>query len=140
MKGTLKCCWFGPDATFHHAGIAVTSIKNIGKESLEVFEDQTQRVAVAFFETGGCCIELVAPLNANSPVTSTLKKGQKLLHLCFEVNDIGEAIAVGAAQGFRCIAKPVPAVAFDGRLIAWVYHVDYGLFELLERSIVEGLL
>ena len=37
-------------------------------------------------------------------------------------------------HGFHLIARPVPAVAFDKRKIAWVYNNVYGLFELVEVS------
>ena len=133
MIRNSKCNWFGPGAVFHHVGIAVSSLKAIEEEALEIFEDPTQKVAIAFLENGGCCIELVAPLTANSPVSSALTKRQKLLHLCFEVDDLDKALASAVIEGFKCIASPVPAVAFSGRRIAWVYSQDYGLMELLER-------
>jgi methylmalonyl-CoA/ethylmalonyl-CoA epimerase len=128
-----SCSWFGPSAIFHHVGIAVSS-DVIGQCDLEAFADPKQRVTVAFVECSGCCIELVAPLTESSPVSGALKKGQKLLHLCFEVGDLEEAFSVASRCGFRVLARPVPAVAFDGRRIGWVYHVNYGLFELLEGS------
>ena len=31
------------------------------------------------------------------------------------------------------ISKPVPAVAFDNRKIVWLYNINLGLVELLER-------
>src|SRR2546421_3822320 len=92
MGRTPKCNWFGPGSVFHHVGIAVSSIKTDGEGTPEVFEDPIQKVAVAFLENGGCCIELVAPLTTHSPISSALAKGQKLLHLCFEVDDLEKAL------------------------------------------------
>jgi methylmalonyl-CoA/ethylmalonyl-CoA epimerase len=133
MENIVKANWFGADATFHHVGMAVPTIKPVGKEMPRVFDDPIQGVSVAFFDNAGCCIELIAPLRENSPVTAALKKGQKLVHLCFEVASMDAAIKTGATNGFRCVAKPVPAVAFQQRRIAWVFSSEYGLVELLER-------
>jgi len=36
--------------------------------------------------------------------------------------------------GFFLIAAPVPAVAFDGRRIAWLLGRDRSLVELVERG------
>ena len=125
--------WFGPGAAFHHAGIAVASVEDLKRDVSEVFEDLTQNVAVAFLDCSGCCIELIAPLGLTSPVSLALKKGQKLLHLCFEVDILEDALSTAVSHGFRSVAKPVPALAFGGRRIAWVYSLRYGLFELLEK-------
>ena len=133
MIENFQCNWFGPSAVFHHVGIAVNSVEAISQGALQVFEDPIQKVAVAFVENGGCCIELVAPLTTDSPVSSAIAKRQKLLHLCFEVADLEAAMVISAGQGFKCIARPVPAVAFSGRKIAWVYSQVYGLMELLEK-------
>ena len=80
-------------------------------------------------------LELLEPANEKSPVFLSLKKGIKLVHLCFEVPDIEAAIARGIEHSFMQIAPPVPAPAFEGRRIAWVYHAALGLFELLEKPV-----
>src|SRR6185369_8631109 len=134
MEDIVKANWFGTDAIFHHVGMAVARIKPVGKEMPKVFDDPIQGVSVAFFENAGCCIELIAPLRENSPISASLKKGQKLVHLCFEVGSMDAAIKAAATSGFRCVAKPVPAVAFQQRRIAWVFSTEYGLVELLERN------
>src|SRR5258706_612113 len=104
MNTPLRCDWFGPGAAFHHIAIAVKSIKTVGTKTLEIFEDPNQKVAVAFFENSGCCIELVAPLATNSPISSALVRGQKLLHMCFEVDDLDKALAFAAIEGFTRVA------------------------------------
>ena len=134
MNGTVTCDWFGKGAAFHHVGIAVASIECCGHQEISVFEDPIQKVSVGFLESAGCRIELVAPLSTAGPVSAALKNKQKLLHLCFEVDDLDKSVLFAASRGFRCVAKPVPAAAFDGRRIAWLYSLDYGLFELLEKS------
>jgi methylmalonyl-CoA/ethylmalonyl-CoA epimerase len=42
-------------------------------------------------------------------------------------------------QDHKCIvvAKPVPAVAFQGRRIAWIYTPSRQLFEIVEAKAAE---
>lgn len=121
---------FGEDAVFHHAGMAVASID----PSLHKTFDPMQNVYVAFVSLNGFDVEFVEPVDETSPVNQFVKKGQKLYHLCFETSDIDLALKTARIGGFHCIARPVPAAAFDGRKIAWVFSAVYGLVELVERG------
>ncbi len=123
---------FGPDATLHHVGLVVPVIDSLSPGS-EVCFDPLQKVNVAFVNLQGVPVELIEPQGDDSPVMQSLRKGIKLVHLCYEVTDLEAVIQHCAEEGFRCIAQPVPAVAFGQRHIAWVYHKVFGLFELLER-------
>jgi methylmalonyl-CoA/ethylmalonyl-CoA epimerase len=125
---------FGAGTVFHHVGIAVRSIATLHLPELTVTPDDRQRVSVAFIETGGIVLELIEPLGADSPVLRSLNERHLLLHLCFRVPDLETAIAAGQQAGFHRLAPPVPAPAFDGRRIAWVYSQTFGLVELLEAS------
>ena len=109
------------------------SIKDVYGDDLEIVSDDIQNVSVAFIKMAGITVELIEPLNENSPINSSLKKGQRLMHLCFQVPDIGDAIKKGRENGFHCIAKPVPAKAFKNKRIAWLFSKTYGLVELLEK-------
>lgn len=124
--------FFGADAKFHHVGLVVQSIAQLASDTI-ISEDEIQNVRVAFIVIGGARIELVEPLSDDSPVSRNLRSGAKLLHLCFEVDQIEEAVSRARENGFRLIAHAVPAVAFGGRRIAWVYSSSWGLIELLER-------
>ncbi len=117
----------------HHIGLAVQDIATAWP-AVEIFEDRLQKVKVAFVLLNGQNIELIEPLSEDSPVSQSLRKGSKLVHLCYSVDDIDDAIAHGTARSYRCIGKPVPAVAFDQRRIAWLFHREFGLFELVERG------
>jgi methylmalonyl-CoA/ethylmalonyl-CoA epimerase len=79
-------------------------------------------------------VEYIEPASPDSPVTRSLQQGQRLLHLCFEVDRLEDAISVGRDAGFHLIRPPVPAAAFAGRRIAWVLSTQAGLVELLERA------
>lgn len=125
--------FFGEYTKFDHIGIAVRSIKEVDPFS-EIVTDPIQKVSVAFVLVNGIKIELIEPYGDNSPITESLKKGVKFLHLCYTVCDIEMAIKECRKHGFHCITRPMSAVAFNDRKIAWVYSNKYGLFELLEDS------
>ena len=103
------------------------------------FDDPIQKVSVNFLATSGndtAEIELIAPLSEDSPITTTLKKGGgAAYHLCFETTDIEQALVHAKNNGCIVIAPPVPAVAFDGRKIAWIYTRSRQLFELVEAAV-----
>ena len=122
---------FGDGAKLHHVGLGVASIEKLTQDAV-TWDDPIQKVRVAFVELNGARIELVEPLGEDSPVNRSIREGVKLLHLCYEVPDLEVAMQRSQAFGFRRIQKPVPAVAFENRRIAWVFSFDYGLVELLE--------
>ncbi|MFQ5823910.1 MAG: VOC family protein [bacterium] len=130
----IKLDFFGENAKFDHIGLAVKSIKDVSPSS-EIITDPIQRVSVAFVIVNGIKIELIEPYGDNSPVTDSLKKGVKFLHMCYAVSDIELVLKECRKHGFHPIARPVPAIAFNNKKIAWVYSNKYGLFELLEDSI-----
>lgn len=115
------------DATFHHLGLAVSSID----ENLEKTYDPIQRVTVAFVNMNGVSVELIEPEGEDSPAKNFVGKG--VYHLCFEAEDIEKCIAQAEGDGFKCIAAPVPAEAFNGRKIAWLISSKYGLIEVLQK-------
>ena len=129
----MVCNFFGEGARFHHVGLAVKSIQDINSAA-EIFDDEVQRSLVAFINLNGITIELVQPNGEGSPVARSVQAGIKLLHVCYEVPDLDAVLASCRAFGFHRIGPPEPAVAFEGRRIAWVLSRAYGLFELLERN------
>jgi methylmalonyl-CoA/ethylmalonyl-CoA epimerase len=102
-----------------------------------VIHDPVQRVRVAFFSPAdeqNPVVELVEPANDTSPVSYFLKKrGGGLHHICYEVDDLEPALREAKATGFCVVAPPAPAVAFEGRRIAWINR-NRLLMELLERD------
>lgn len=124
---------FGPGAVLDHIAIVVRSIKDVCPNS-EIILDPIQKVSVAFVVLNGLRVELLEPASEDSPVSNSLKKGLKLVHLCFAVPNVEDSIVGCKKFGFRHISGPVPAKAFDDRRIAWVYNDRFGLFELLETK------
>jgi hypothetical protein len=125
--------FFGAEAVFHHAGIAVEAFSHAG-EGLEATPDPVQRVMVSFAKVHGCLLEFIAPLEEAGPVTEMLRRNQHLYHLCFEVPDLEGAIAHAERRGFRSISRAAGAAAMDQRRIVWLLHRHLGLFELVERE------
>jgi len=129
----IKVDLFGEGVEFDHIGMSMKSIEH-ALGGIEQTVDPTQKVAVAFFDLHGAPIEAVQPQSDDSPVASSLNRGIKLLHLCFRVPNLDNAIRVARRNGLLLVASPTPATAFDGRRIAWLFSETMGLFELLEAS------
>lgn len=81
---------------------------------VEPTDDPVQRVSVCLLRADGVTdIELVAPLTeGDSPVTARLRRGGGLDHICYFVEDVGEALRAEQKRGGVVVCKPVYAVAF----------------------------
>jgi len=131
---------------FHHVGFVVTSIAPViesfcralgGKSWSETWHDSVQKVRVAFIlpqTEGDPGFELVEPAGPGSPVEDFLEVGGGLHHVCYEVDDLDRAVRDARSLGLIMVRRPQPAVAFDGRRIAWFISREKLLIELLEES------
>ena len=129
-----------------HVGVAVPELGPTTELLTELFgyrvisgpfDDPIQRVSVNFLTTqdhDAVEIELIAPLTEDSPIRATLAKGGGAYHLCFETADLDAAIAHAIRQKCLVVSQPAPAVAFNGRRIAWIYTKSRQLFELVEAA------
>jgi methylmalonyl-CoA/ethylmalonyl-CoA epimerase len=103
------------------------------------FDDPIQKVSVNFLtqsDNDVAEIELIAPLGQDSPITAMLaKSGGGAYHLCFETTNIEQALVHAKNNGCIVVSGPVPAVAFNGRRIAWIYTKSRQLFELVEAEV-----
>ena len=134
------------DGRLHHVGFVVASIQAGIKgfrASLtaswdgRIFHDPLQKVHVTFLSTvnpSDAQIELVEPAAGDSPVTAFLQKGGGLHHLCYEVPALEKALEQAREQKSIIVKRPQPAVAFEGRRIAWILTPQKLLVELLESS------
>ncbi len=105
------------------------------------FHDPIQKVDVSFLgpvEGEEALIELVAPAAADSPIAKILAKGIGAYHACYEVADLGQALRHCRASGCVIVSAPAPAVAFQGRKIAWLYTPTQQLVELVEALCQDG--
>ena len=134
------------EPSLHHVGFVVQDIaagmpgflKSMAATWDErVFEDPLQKVKVAFLAThsGDALIELVEPASDDSPVARFLReKGGGLHHLCYEVADLDQHLAVMKSRGAMIAKRPQPAVAFQGRPIAWMITREKLLVEFLQQE------
>lgn len=92
-------------------------------EETPVYEDPIQRVRVQFVSAGSdMLVELIEPAEEGSPVSRHLQKhGPGLVHLCYLTADIEGACTYVREHGGIVTCEPVPAVAFAGRRIAFIY-------------------
>lgn len=126
---------------FHHIGIAVYDIDktagqyiDAGFEKTPTIYDPVQNVNICFLnKEGHPQIELLAPVDDNSPVTQTLQKsGVTPYHFCYTVEDIDEAVASLRKKRFLPVIRPVEALALENHRICFLYNKDMGLIELIE--------
>lgn len=129
----------------HHVGFVVKDIetsipgfiRSLGLQwDGHVYHDELQRVKVAFLSTAGPApqIELVEPVRDDSPVSKFLERGGGLHHLCYEVPNMGQALTIFKARKAVTVKRPLPAVAFGDRHIAWILTPEKLLVELLEQE------
>jgi methylmalonyl-CoA/ethylmalonyl-CoA epimerase len=123
----------------------VSSIAKVGADfarslgatwSGEIIHDPLQQARVTFMSSqgpAGPSIELVEPDSDESPLNKYLAKGGGLHHICHEVDSVDAQLEYARANGAVIVKKPLPAVAFNGRRIAWVYTRQKLLVEYLER-------
>ncbi len=133
----------------NHIGVATPSIADsiiywrdvMGAAHIsEPFDMPEQGVKVCFVDTpnhgamNGTQIELIEPLNSDSPIHGFLAKnplgGQH--HICFEVPDIMAAKAEFEALGKRILGEP--RIGAHGTMIFFVHPKDMGgmLTEIME--------
>lgn len=103
-------------------------------ERIEDVPDEKSKVA--FFDAGGTHLELITPLEPNSPLARSLEsRGEGLHHICLEVEDIDATVAVMRAAGLRTITE-TPNIGAGGNKIIFVHpKAMHGvLIELTEKK------
>jgi methylmalonyl-CoA/ethylmalonyl-CoA epimerase len=130
----------------HHVGYVVDNIeaqvagfaKSLGATwDQKIIHDPLQGAKVTFLQTpwpGDAQLELVEPVGDASPVSRFLQKGGGLHHLCYEVENLAEHLRGRREAGCVVVRPPLPAAAFDNRLIAWAWTREKLLLEFLEAE------
>ena len=128
---------------FHHIGIATHNIEETAKKynlfgyktSTDIIFDPIQNVYISFMEKPNSPrLELVAPENQDSPILNILNKNGTIpYHFCYEVDDIVKDVDILKKKKFLMVSKIVPAVAFNNRLVCFLYSKESGLIELLNK-------
>ena len=112
----------------HHIGFVVKDLSatlNTFEQILgfkpvsKPFLDKVQQVNEIFIKTESVLIQLFEPVSKDSPVRNFLKKhGEKLHHLCFEVDDLNKTLQDLKSKGIKVIWEPF--VGFDNRRVAFL--------------------
>jgi methylmalonyl-CoA/ethylmalonyl-CoA epimerase len=132
------------ELSLHHIGYAVKTTEPVAGRYVErygyelctaIIHDPLQKALVQFLRLPGddAYLEFVAPDSPESALTSALKGGGKLHHICYAANMLEETIDQLEADGMVLISEPKPAVAFAGRRICWLIDDNRLLVELVER-------
>lgn len=112
-----------------HIGVAVASIEKavhvfrdlLGLPLERIYESDAVKTRIAFFPLGDCTIELIEPLDPESPAAKFIqKRGEGIHHLCLGVENIETALRDFEAKGIALLNK-TPRRTQDGRLIAFLH-------------------
>lgn len=131
-----------PQKRIDHIAVAVENLEEalkfyqdgLGLQCLGIEVVEEQGVRVAKLDAGNTHIELLEPLNANTPVGKFIaSRGQGLHHICFEVDDIKCELGQLKEKQTRLIDES-PKIGAGGAHIAFVHPKATGgvLMELSE--------
>lgn len=127
---------------FHHIGFVVHDVhESIKKwkasgyqiEISPVSDPLLNVVCCTLVKSGELRIELVSPSqdSKNHPLSSRLRRGGGLDHICYQVDDIDLALENEAKQGGLRVMAPTFAATFDTR-VAFVLRPGGILVELMD--------
>ena len=129
-----------------HIGYAVNDMEKAVKKFLLLgyqlygggIDDNERQVRIQFLvDANGTRVELVAPLDGESPIDNWIEKnGNSPYHICCESGNIESDTETLKANGFIMVHKISPAPAMGGRRVAFLYSMETGLFELVEREML----
>ena len=127
----------------NHLGIAVKSLAESEKQWKDVLglkkigeeEVAGQKVKVAMFKVGESKVELLEATSPDSAIAKFLeKRGEGIQHICFQVDDIKQALAEMKAKGAPVIDAE-PRIGAGGHKVAFLHPKGFNgvLIELLEE-------
>src|SRR4030042_1881787 len=97
-----------------HIGVAVRNIEKsthifrdlLGMPLGKMFASEAIKTKIAFFPVGESTVELIEPLDPESPAAKFIeKRGEGIHHICFGVEKLEEALRHFEAQGIELINK-----------------------------------
>lgn len=127
----------------NHVGVAVPDLEEAcetyrtlygATDITTPFDMPEQGVKVCFVNLPNSQIELIEPLNEDSPIHNFIQKNPKggQHHVCFEVDDINEAVEEMGKRGATVLGKP--RIGAHGTPIVFVHPKNSNgvLIELME--------
>lgn len=119
----------------NHVAIAVTDLEKsidmyrnvLGAKVSEPEPQEEHGVYTVFVELGETKIELLYPLGKNSPISNFLEKNKNggIHHICLEVSDVYEAMAMMKEKGVRVLDKQ-PKIGAHGKPVVFLHPKDCG--------------
>lgn len=127
-----------------HIGIAVKSIEDslpyytetLGLKLIHIEEVPSEKLRVAFIDSGNVKLELLQPIDESSVVHSFIeKKGEGIHHVAFGVTNIQERLNELKEKGVRLIQE-TPKVGAGGAQVAFIHPKASGgvLYELCDKT------
>lgn len=125
----------------HHIGYSVKNInqsingfKKLGYNlEGELIKDINRKVCIQFLILNEYRIELVAPLAKESPLDNILRKnGEGPYHICYETDNIDNAINKLVNEKYILVENKSKAVAINCQNVAFLFKKGIGLIELVE--------
>ena len=128
-----------------HLGLAVKDLD----EAIKLYEGvfglqithrwvaEADRMEAATFRIGNTEIELMQPLEDDSPVGRFIaRRGEGIHHIAYAVDDVGDALRRAEANGIRTIDKE-PRPGADGRTRIGFLHPrsTFGVLSELEEDV-----
>lgn len=126
---------------FHHIGVAVKSIEKTAQayelvgfaRSKRTF-DPIQNVNICWLAREGMpLLELVEPMDGDSPVYQTLGKNEAVsYHTCYEIDNLDFAVEELREMHYVQVSEIEKAPAIHNSRICFLFHKNVGLIELVE--------
>ena len=118
----------------NHIAIAVSDVvqaskiwrDNLGCIISEVHKLPEHGVKVIFVEFSNIKIELLEPIDKNSPISNFLEKNPKggIHHICCEVNDINKAKEKVIKNGIRVLGDGLTKIGAHGKPVIFLNPSD----------------
>ena len=128
---------------FHHVGIATNSIDVFTRRINDVatgevfdFVDPIQGIRGRFIEIGNLNFEILEPLDHDETLSPWLTAGNRIYQIAFEVEDLDSELKKAREQKIRIVRNAEPAVAFNGRRVAFIMPAPGILIELIEKNLI----
>ncbi|KQN97704.1 VOC family protein [Paenibacillus sp. Leaf72] len=126
----------------HHIGYVVEDLDKALQEFIalgyevdgEKCHDDQRNILIQFIKNGSYLVELVCPLNDNSPVKNILKKvGSTPYHFCYETANLLEKTEQLKKLGYLVIAEALAAPAIGNKRVVFLFKNNMGIIELVEE-------
>ena len=128
-----------------HLGLAVRDLDAAVRLYRDVFGlelehrwvSDVDRMEAASFRVGGLEIELMQPLDEDSPVGRFIaRRGEGVHHVAYRVDDVAEALRAAEAAGVEAIDS-APRPGGDGRTLIGFLHPKgvHGVLTELEQDV-----